>query len=139
VAATILNLATAVAALVVYMGLDRAPIEGPARPNGKGILIYGGSSSVGGLATRYASGAGCEVVITSWLRNEVFVSSVVAKVIIDHTQNPVSLIAALKSHGPYEATLDCISTPPVDAIIAKVLGEMGGTYYAMIPQISSFC
>jgi NADPH:quinone reductase-like Zn-dependent oxidoreductase len=139
-AATILNLATAVAALVVYIGLDRAPIEGPARPSGKRILIYGGSSSVGGLATRYAADAGYEVVTTSSPRNEVFVSSFGAKVVIDHTQSPVSLVTALKSHGPYEATLDCINTPPVDAIIAKVLGEMGGTYYAIIiiPQISSF-
>lgn len=137
-AATILNLATAVAALVVYMGLDRAPTEGPAKPNGKCILIYGGSSSVGGFATRYATDAGYEVVTTSSPRNEAFVSSLGAKVVIDHTQSPVSLIAALKSHGPYEATLDCISTAPVDAIIAEVLGEMGGTYYAMTPQMGGF-
>jgi NADPH:quinone reductase-like Zn-dependent oxidoreductase len=137
-AATILNLATAVAALVVYLGLDRAPIDGPAPPNGKRVLIYGGSSSVGGLATRYASDAGYEVVTTSSPRNEAFVTSLGAKVVVDHTLSPVSLIAALKSHGPYVAILDCISTPGVDAIMARVLGGTGGTYYALVPQMSDF-
>jgi NADPH:quinone reductase-like Zn-dependent oxidoreductase len=137
-AATVLDLATAVAALIVHMGLDCVPIGGPETPNGKRILIYGGSSSIGGLAMRYANDAGYEVVTTSSLRNEAFVSSLGAKVVIDHTQSPVSLIAALKSHGPYEATMDCISTPPVDAIMVKVLGEIGGTYCAMIPQMSDF-
>ena len=120
------------------MGLERAPVERPARPNGKRVLIYGGSSCVGALATRYATDAGYEVVTTSSLWNEGFLSALGAKAVVDHTQNPVSVVAALKSHGPYEATLDCISTPPVNAIIAQVLGESGGTYFAMVPQMKDF-
>jgi NADPH:quinone reductase-like Zn-dependent oxidoreductase len=137
-AAAVLNLATAVAVLNVQMGLDRAPVEGPAKPNGKKILIYGGSSSVGGLATRYASDAGYEVVTTSSPKNEGFVSSLGAKVIVDHTQSSDEVARVLKSHGPYEGVLDCIGAPPVDMLMAKVLGETGGTYYSMVPQMSEF-
>jgi NADPH:quinone reductase-like Zn-dependent oxidoreductase len=137
-AATILNLATAVAVLNAHMGLDLAPVSGPAKSNGKRILIYGGSSSVGGLAARYASDAGYEVVTTSSPKNESFVSALGAKAVIDHTQSPDVLVAALKSHGPYEGILDCIGTPPVDMLMAKVLGDRGGTYYSVLPQMSDF-
>lgn len=137
-AATVLNLATAVAALNVYMGLERAPVSGPAKPNGKHVLIYGGSSSIGGLATRYASDAGYEVITTSSPTNESFVSTLGAKAIINHLQDPDVVVAALKSHGPYEAVLDCIGTPPVDMIMAKVLEETGGTYYSMTRPMSDF-
>jgi NADPH:quinone reductase-like Zn-dependent oxidoreductase len=137
-AAAVLNLGTAVAVLNIQMGLDRAPIKGPAKQNGKKILIYGGSSSVGGLATRYATDAGYEVVTTSSPKNEGFVSSLGAKVVVDHTQSPDEIAAALKSHGPYEGVLDCIGTPPVDMLMAKVLGDTGGTYYSMVPQMSAF-
>jgi hypothetical protein len=134
----ILNLATAVACLNGQMGLDRAPVSGPAKSNGKKVLIYGGSSSVGGLATRYISDAGYEVITTSSPKNESFVSSLGAKVVVDHTQSPDAVAAELKSHGPYDAVLDCIGTPPIDMLMAKVLGETGGTYESMLPPMSDF-
>jgi NADPH:quinone reductase-like Zn-dependent oxidoreductase len=137
-AAAVLNLGTAVAVLNIQMGLDRAPIKGPAKQNGKKILIYGGSSSVGGLATRYATDGGYKVITTSSPKNEGFVSSLGAKVVVDHTQSLDEIAAALKSHGPYEGVLDCIGTPPVDMLMAKVLGDTGGTYYSMVPQMSAF-
>jgi NADPH:quinone reductase-like Zn-dependent oxidoreductase len=134
----VLNLATAVACLNVSMGLDRPPVEGKAKPNGKKVLIYGGSSSLGGLATRYISDAGYEVVTTSSPKNESFVSSLGARVVVDHTQNPDAVATELKSHGPYDGILDCIGTPPVDMLMAKVLGETGGTYETMVPAMGGF-
>jgi threonine dehydrogenase-like Zn-dependent dehydrogenase len=138
-AATVLNLATAIAALNVYMHLDRAPVDGPAPRNGKTVLIYGGSSSMGGLAVRYVGDAGYDVVTTSSPANRDFVSSLGAKVIVDHTQSPDVVVKELKSHGPYEAMLDCIGTPPVDALFAQLLAETTEgetkTYFTVLPPM----
>ena len=49
----IINLATVVSALSIHMGLDRPPITGKAAASGKTLLVYGGSSNLGGLAVKY--------------------------------------------------------------------------------------
>lgn len=66
-AATIINLATVHSALSIYMILTKPPLSGAPPPDNKDqkILIYGGSSSCGGLGIKYASDAGYTVITTS--------------------------------------------------------------------------
>ncbi|MCJ1371125.1 hypothetical protein MMC20_002340 [Loxospora ochrophaea] len=132
--ATIMNLATAVSALAIHMKLSRPSLGATATPsNGKKILIYGGSSSVGGFAVKFASDAGYHVVTTSSPSNQPFVSSLGAAQVINHSQPTKELLAELESSGPYDAILDTISIPDTTNLIGELLKGQGGVFYATQP------
>jgi len=135
-AATITNLATSAAALTLFLKLDHPNPKGanPANKDKK-VLIYGGSSSVGGFAVHFATRAGYTVITTSSPHNAPTVSSLGPVKVIDHTQPASSVIAELKAAGPYDAVFDTIGLPPVTAILGQVLAEKGGEYYTTIPPI----
>lgn len=124
------NLATVVSALSICMGLDFPPIsgDGKARPKSKGqrILVYGGSSSVGALAVRYAKEAGYEVVTTSSLANWEMVKSRGPDYIIDHTMSKERILEELKLKGPYDGVFDAIGSAEVTTLLGEYLGETGG-------------
>ena len=132
-AASILNLAAAHAALTIHMGLDRASSTSKAAPNGKKILVYGGSSAAGGIAASYAIAAGYEVVTTSSPQNKSFVQSLGPSAIIDHSQPSPQLVSDIKSHGPYEAVFDAIGLAPVHEVLGQYINSIGGgTYYTLL-------
>lgn len=134
--ATIINLAAITSALSIHLGLERPPLSGTASPKGKKVLIYGGSSSCGGLAVKYAASAGYEVVTTSSSRNKDFVRSLGPVSVIDHEQSPAEVVAALKANGPYDAVLDTIGLPGPTAILVEYFESLGGgAYNTMIPPI----
>ncbi|KAI1628129.1 chaperonin 10-like protein [Exophiala viscosa] len=128
-ATSILNLAAIATALSIYMGLDRPSLTSKVEANGKKILIYGGSSSAGGLATAYATAAGYEVVTTSSPKNKGFVQSLGPSTIIDHTQPAKDVLSKIKSNGPYEAIFDTIGLPDVTEVLAEYLTSIGGGSY----------
>lgn len=134
-AATILNLATVVAALTVYMNLDRPLLETQPSLKEETILIYGGSSSCGWLATSFVKQAGYKVVTTSSPKNHDFVKALQPNQIIDHTQNPEDILRDLHAHGPYKAILDTVGTPPVNGVLARYLSSLGGShhYHSLVP------
>ncbi|ROV95630.1 hypothetical protein VSDG_05333 [Cytospora chrysosperma] len=137
-ASVILNLAAVTAACSVFLGLQRPSlnISEPPPPLGQKILVYGGSSSCGGLAIRYAAAAGYEVVTTSSPKNHDYVASLDPAVIIDHTQPHERIVADLKAHGPYHHILDTIGIPSVTNIITRFLASMGGGgYNTLIPLL----
>jgi NADPH:quinone reductase-like Zn-dependent oxidoreductase len=80
----IANLATVVSALNIYMGLALPPVTGKAQRNRKQILVYGGSSAVGGLAIKYATDAGYDIITTSLITNRMLVEGRSATHIINH-------------------------------------------------------
>lgn len=132
-ATSILNLAAVAAALSIYMGLDRPSLASKAETNGKRILIYGGSSSSGGLATSYATAAGYEVITTSSPQNKAFVQSLGPSAIIDHSLASNDVLNAIRSHGPYDAIFDTIGLPSVADLLAEYLNSIGGgTYYSLL-------
>lgn len=135
-ATAILNLAAITSALSVHLGLERPPLSGPPEPKGKKVLIYGGTSSCGGLATKYATTAGYDVVTTSSPQHRAFVESLGPAHIIDHTQPPDALLQQLKEHGPYDAIFDTIGIPPVTNLVYDYLASVGGgSYNTIIPPI----
>jgi NADPH:quinone reductase-like Zn-dependent oxidoreductase len=132
----ILNLSTVLGALSLVGGLDKPSVDDIPSKNGKKVLIYGGSSSIGSLAIQYARTAGYSVVSTSSPRNMPFVSTLGAMQIIDHTLSKDDLISALKTEGPYNTVLDSISKPETVSIVAAVLGAQGGgKLLAVLPPL----
>lgn len=135
-AATIINLATAYSALSFYLKLTKPPLSGVPSPENKDkkILIYGGSSSCGGLGIKYASDAGYTVITTSSPRNCDYVASLGAAEVIDHTQPLDEVVAQFEAHGPFHGILDCISKPETYLIWAKLLADQGGVVYGTLPN-----
>ncbi|KNG81523.1 putative alcohol dehydrogenase [Aspergillus nomiae NRRL 13137] len=127
------NLATVVAALSVCMKLDFPPINGRAPANGKRILIYGGSSSVGSLAVQYATDAGYEVVTTSSPANCDLVQRRGPSCIIDHTKPTEQLLGVLKANGPYDGIFDAIGSSEVTELLGNLLAENGGLFWSTSP------
>lgn len=137
-AATILNLAAVVSALSIHLKLLRPPLDGKPQPQGQKVLIYGGSSSCGGLAVKYAVTAGYTVITTSSPQNRDFVSSLGPAHIIDHTLPSSSIVAELESHGPFSAIFDTIGLAPVTDIMSAYLSSLGGgTYNTLIPPMGN--
>lgn len=129
----IANLSTTIAALSICMGLNFPPVTGKAENNGSRIFIYGGSSSVGALAVKYASDAGYDVVTTSSPRNKEMVQSRGPSYIIDHTQARDKLLDDIKAQGPYDGILDAIGSSDVTELMGQWLGEKGGLFFSMSP------
>lgn len=137
-AATILNLAAVVSALSIHLNLSRPPLDGKPQPQGKKVLIYGGSSSSGGLAIKYAVTAGYTVITTSSPQNKGFVSSLGPAHIIDHTLPSSSITDELKSQGPFSAIFDTIGIAPVTDILSAYLSSVGGgAYNTLIPPMGN--
>ncbi|KAL8703413.1 MAG: hypothetical protein Q9201_003416 [Fulgogasparrea decipioides] len=137
-AATILNLAAIVSAPSIHLKLARPPLDAKAQPKSQKVLIYGGSSSCGGLATKYAVTAGYTVVTTSSPQNWAFVSSLGPAYVIDHTRPSSSIIAELESQGPFDAILDTIGLAPVTDIMSAYLSSLGGgAYNTLIPPMGN--
>ncbi|KAF4545493.1 alcohol dehydrogenase [Lasiodiplodia theobromae] len=131
------NLVTVVAVFDAMLGPERPSPDGKrAAPKGKKLLVYGGSSSVGGYAIKYASDLGYEVITTSSPQNQEFVTSLGASSVVDHRQPAEKIVADLKALGPFDAVFDAIGTPEPTAIIGQVLAETGGgTIFTTLPQL----
>jgi hypothetical protein len=137
-ATAILNLAAITSALHVHLGLDLPSLSGKPSPKGKKVLIYGGTSSCGGLAIKYATTAGYEVVTTSSAKHKAYVESLSPSHIIDHSQAPEILLNEIKEQGPYDAIFDTIGTPLVTNLLFDYLGTLGGgSYNTIIPPVGS--
>jgi NADPH:quinone reductase-like Zn-dependent oxidoreductase len=120
----------------VYLGLDRPSLTVKAQPKGESILIYGGSSSAGGIAIRYAVAAGYIVTTTSSPKHHDYVKSLGATTIIDHTQPREAIIKDLRSQGPYLKILDTIGLPPVTELISEYIYSLGGgSYVSLTPLV----
>ena len=136
--ATILNLATVVSALSIHLKLARPPLTGDPTHQGKKVLIYGGSSSCGGLAIKYAVSAGYTVVTTSSPKNKDFVSFLGPAHIIDHTLTAGEIVAELQAQGPYNAIFDTIGVATVTDIMSEYLSSIGGgEYNTLIPPMGN--
>ena len=138
-AASIVNLSTMCSLLSVCLKLDHPSLSRSSAPSPENakikVLVYGGSSSCGSLGIRYASDAGYTVVTTSSPQNMAFVAQLGAAHIVDHTQPAEKIVAELKAHGPYDAVVDCISTPETFAIAEKLVPEKSGELYGLLPDM----
>lgn len=131
------NLPTLPSLFNYSLNLDRpVPGEQP-KSQGKKVLIYGGTSSIGSMAVQYLTQAGFEVVTTFSPKHKDFVSKLGASQIIDHTQQSEPLIKDLTAAGPYDIVLDTISTGDTVKLNAEVVAAQGGGFvYALQPPFA---
>ncbi|OCL06681.1 GroES-like protein [Glonium stellatum] len=100
----ITNVRTAAAALSVYLGLEKPVLDAAAPPaRNEKVLIYGGSSSLGALAVKYAVDAGYAVTTTSSAANRALVEGLGPKHVLDHTVGAEALGKGLVALGPFDA------------------------------------
>jgi NADPH:quinone reductase-like Zn-dependent oxidoreductase len=134
-ASIMMNLTSVVGLFTGRLGLDKAALNGSS-PQSKElkILVYGGSSSFGGLSVQYLSQAGYAVTTTSSPKHRDFVSQLGAVAVIDHTVAPDVLVSKLVAGGPYDLVVDAISLPSTVVQTARILAAQGGgKLYAMQP------
>ncbi|KAF5986655.1 alcohol dehydrogenase [Fusarium coicis] len=128
------NLPTIPAIFNYTLKLER-PVPGQEpKSQGKRILIYGGTSSIGSMTVQYLTQAGYEVITTTSPKHKDFVSQLGASNIIDHSQEPEALTKDLIAAGPYDIVLDTISTGATVKLLADVVAAQGGdSVYALQP------
>lgn len=133
-ASLMMNLTCVVGLFTGRVGLDKPSLDGSAPAKGQKVLVYGGSSSYGGLSVEYLSQAGYTVSTTSSPKHRDFVSKLGAVAVIDHTLEPDALVNELVAEGPYDLVVDAISLPNTVAVTARVLAaQEGGKLYTMQP------
>ncbi|KAF4834493.1 Dehydrogenase azaJ [Colletotrichum tropicale] len=128
------NFSTVIGLFNEHLGLHKPGAHSKAPPNGKKILVYGGTSSFGSLSVQYLAQAGYDVVTTTSPRHKSLVAKLGAVKVIDHTQSSDAVIKALNAEGPYDYVVDSISLPDTIKITGGVLGAQGGgKIYALLP------
>ena len=131
------NLPTVPALFNATLNLARPDFSGEPQSQGKKILIYGGTSSIGSLSVQYLKQAGYDVVTTTSPQHKHFVSQLGASQIVDHTQLVETVSKELISAGPYEIVLDTISTAETIKLNAEVVAAHGGgNVYALQPPFA---
>lgn len=129
--ATVFPLAICTAAVSLYskerLALAYPQVEKPAS-NGKILLVWGGSSSVGACAVQMAAHSGYEVFATASKRNFDFVKSIGASQVFDYTEKSVlnDIATAIKGReedfvGAYSATQEGDGIPQA-AYVAEAAG-----------------
>ncbi|OBS24926.1 hypothetical protein FPOA_05462 [Fusarium poae] len=131
------NLPTLPALFNATLKLER-PVSGEQPTSqGKKILIYGGTSSIGSMAVQYLTQAGYDVITTFSPKHKDFVSRLGASAIIDHNQESKALIKELTTAGPYDIVVDMISSADTIQLNAQVVAAQGGdSVYALQPAFS---
>lgn len=126
-ASLMMNLTCVVGLFSGRLRLERPHLDGTqTEKKDKKILVYGGSSSFGGMSVGYLSQAGYRVVTTSSLRNWKFVEGLGAETVVDHTQEREKLIEELVSYGPYDVIVDFVSVASTLAVTGRVVEAQGG-------------
>ncbi|KAE9381943.1 zinc-binding oxidoreductase CipB [Stipitochalara longipes BDJ] len=133
--AVVLPLAISTAAAGLYQkGFLELPYPSiDAKPSGKTILIWGGSSSVGSTAIQLAVGSGLEVVSNASKKNLEYVKALGAKHVFDHSSPTVveDILAVLKG-SDFVGAFDAISSPETLQASGDIIHELGGGRLATV-------
>lgn len=103
------------------------------KPSGKTILVWGGSSSVGGTVIQLAVASGLEVVSTASKKNLALVKALGAKHVLDYTEDTVvdNIVSLLKG-SLFVGGYDAISTPETLKASADIVHQLGGGKLARV-------
>lgn len=111
------------------LALDLPPIDGPAKPNGKVVVVWGGSAVVGSCAIQMATLAGYTVVATSSEMNFGHCRALGAESVFDYKSASVveDIVAACKatgkeSAGAFVAYYNDESTVKCSQIVSQIGG-----------------
>lgn len=114
-----------------FLGLPY-PTEN-AKHTGKAILVWGGSSSVGGSAIQLAKNAGVKVVTTASNKNHSYVKALGADEVFDYNSPSVveDIVKALKG-SEFAGVYDAISEEKTVKASAAVANQLGGGIVATV-------
>ncbi|KAI9742857.1 MAG: hypothetical protein M1818_003586 [Claussenomyces sp. TS43310] len=118
-----LSISTAAAGLFKILKLP-SPSINPI-PNGKTILIWGGSSSCGASAIQLAVAAGLTVATTAGVQNRSLVKSLGATYSFDHKE-PGVIRDILKVLKTGDVVFDCIGDVSTQEACAEITSKVGG-------------
>ena len=114
-----------------FLGLPYPTAE--PKPSGKTILVWGGSSSVGGTVIQLAVASGLEVVSTASEKNFALVKALGAKHVLDYsTETVVDDIVSLLKGREFVGGYDAISTPETIKASADIVHRLGGGKLAKV-------
>lgn len=120
------------------LGLKSPSVEGVQAGQGKTLLVWGASSSVGSCGVQLASQAGYEVIGVASKKNHDMVKDAGAKSCFDHSDPKVvgDIVAYLKGKDLVGA-FDAISTDPTLSSLCEILDKSGGgkTIVGVMPGI----
>jgi NADPH:quinone reductase-like Zn-dependent oxidoreductase len=127
-----LGLTTAAAGLFQEstLGLPFPQLE--PKPNGKTLLIWGGSSSVGGCAIQLAKAAGFEVATTASSRNHDYCKELGATYVFDQSDpNVVDEVVSTLKGKAFAGVFDAISSVDTITASAKIASTLDGNKYVV--------
>jgi NADPH:quinone reductase-like Zn-dependent oxidoreductase len=114
-------------ALFLHLGLER-PTNPPKNPEKKErVLVWGASSSFGGLAAQLASKSGYIVVGVASARNEELAKSLGVSLFVDRASETVT--EDLISLGPFKAILAASESGEDQVKIGSILTAHGGGHF----------
>lgn len=133
-----LALSTAACGLFQKDQLALSPPTVPPRPNGKTLLVWGGSTSVGSNAIQLAVAAGCDVVATASRKNFDYVKKLGASRVFDYNDSSVvrDVVSALR--GKTIAGAFAIGAGSARACIDVVGACTGNRFVSMATYPVSF-
>jgi NADPH:quinone reductase-like Zn-dependent oxidoreductase len=116
------------------LGLPYPSLQHPEPSSAKTLVIYGGSSSVGSMATQLATAAGIHVISVVGAHNFNFSKRCGASQVIDH-QDPSIVDKVVETidranQGEFVGIFDAISTPETYAHDLAILARSGGGHLA---------
>jgi len=125
-AVTFATTGAAASALFLHLGLEH-PGKSTTSRNEK-VLVWGGSSTVGGFAVQFATLAGYKVVSTCSKHNAAYVSSLGAKVF---NRGDTDIVAKLRVEGPFAHIFD--ASGEATETIGQLFPPEGGRYITSLP------
>jgi NADPH:quinone reductase-like Zn-dependent oxidoreductase len=126
---TTFPMAFATSAIALFVNLGIPLPKDPIKPQRNGILIWGGSSSVGTAAIQLARNAGFKVFVTASPRHHKYLESLGAFEVFDYNDPDVvsKVTASAKSAGtPIAYAFDTITEGNTSTLSANILEAAGG-------------
>ena len=110
-------------------GLGLPPPSLDPKPNGKVVVVWGGSSSVGALSIQIAAAAGMKVITTSSKHNFEFCKKCGANEVFDYSDSSVveKIVNAVRVSGAeFGGVFDCVSVDSSYRASVTIAERLGG-------------
>ena len=117
------------------LSLPYPSLQHPVPSAGKTLVVYGGSSSVGSMATQLATAAGIHVISIAGAHNLDFSKRCGAAQVFNHKDPSVAdkvIEAVGKSGHEFVGIFDAIATPETYANDLAILAKLGGGHLACV-------
>ena len=120
------------------LGLPFPTLDPTPPSTGKTVVVWGGSSSIGAVATQLAVRAGVNIVAVASSHNFGFCKECGASGVIDYKKPSVvdDVVKAVKGQGAFAGILDCVSLPgqSYEHCVAIVQALGGGNMAIVLPE-----